>query len=147
MESSAVNAVGVWFYCINTDRYLYLLRNDKKNPGSWALPGGKIESNESLLAAIDRECREEMGFMPNFISLIPVEKYTAMDNHFEYNTFIACVDQEFCPVLNDEHLGYAWVRSSDVPKPLHPGLYAMIKVASIQEKLQQVKQRFAYRIL
>jgi len=57
MESGTINAVGVWFYAVNTQRYLYLLRNDIKNPGSWGLPGGKVESNETLMDGIVRECQ------------------------------------------------------------------------------------------
>ena len=59
MESGVVKAVGVWFYSTSTDRYLYLLRRDNKYPGSWGLPGGKAKFNESLLAALSRECQEE----------------------------------------------------------------------------------------
>ena len=41
-----IDAVGVWFYSTTTDRYLYLLRNDAKNPGCWGLPGGKVDGKE-----------------------------------------------------------------------------------------------------
>ena len=64
MESSIVKAVGVWFYSISTQRYLYLMRNDPKHPNAWGLPGGKIESNETLIEAMNRECVEELGFVP-----------------------------------------------------------------------------------
>ena len=56
-----VEAVGVWFYSVSTQSYLYLLRNDVKNPGTWGLPGGKVESNETLMDCIVRECEEELG--------------------------------------------------------------------------------------
>jgi 8-oxo-dGTP pyrophosphatase MutT (NUDIX family) len=44
METGTLTAVGVWFRSRDTGRYLYLLRNDIKHPGTWALPGGKLES-------------------------------------------------------------------------------------------------------
>jgi 8-oxo-dGTP pyrophosphatase MutT (NUDIX family) len=56
MESGSVSAVGVWFYAIDTSRYLYLMRNDPKHPGAWGLPGGKLDAGETLLQAIEREC-------------------------------------------------------------------------------------------
>ena len=69
MESSIVKAVGVWFYSISTQRYLYLMRNDPKHPNAWGLPGGKIESSETLIEAMNRECIEELGFVPEYIKL------------------------------------------------------------------------------
>ena len=54
MESSTLNAIGIWFYAKDTKRYLFLLRNDPKHPGSWGLPGGKLEEGESLLGALTR---------------------------------------------------------------------------------------------
>ena len=65
MESSALKAVGVWFRSRDTGRYLYLLRNDVKHPGAWGLPGGKIETGETLLGGMERECIEELGFFPH----------------------------------------------------------------------------------
>ena len=55
MESNTVKAVGVWFYCARTQRYLYLLRNDTKYPDTWGLAGGKVEPGESLLVAVEQE--------------------------------------------------------------------------------------------
>ena len=79
MEHNPVNAVGVWFYAVNTQRYLYLMRNDPKHPASWGLPGGRVESGETLMQAITRECQEELGSMPDYIRMIPLEKFTTID--------------------------------------------------------------------
>ena len=100
MEPSTVNAVGVWFYAVDTGRYLYLMRNDVKHPGAWGLPGGRIESGETLLQAIKRECTEELGAMPDYLRLIPLEKFTTVDGVFAYHTFFCNVVKEFVPVLN-----------------------------------------------
>lgn len=139
MEPNIVKAVGVWFYSSTTNRYLYLLRNDNKHPGSWGLPGGKIESNENLLSGLKRECQEEMGMMPDFTQLVPIEKFTNADSTFEYHTFWCRLESEFVPVLNHEHIGYAWVESGSWPRPLHPGLWNTVNIDTVQQKIAQVE--------
>ena len=141
MESRTVTAVGAWFYSTDTNRYLYLMRRDTRNPGTWGLPGGKIENNESLLAALTRECQEELGFMPQCENLIPLEKFTGNDGKFIYHTFFAVVLNEFQPVLNNEHLGYAWIESGNWPRPMHPGLWNTVNFEVVQQKILTIQQR------
>ena len=136
-----MNAVGVWFYSLATDRYLYLMRNDPKYPGSWGLPGGKVEAGESLMDALKRECEEEIGFFPAHVKLIPLEKFTSPDERFSYHTFFCCVDREFSPELNKEHLGYAWLDSQTWPRPMHPGLWNTVTVDEIRGKIDVIKSR------
>lgn len=133
---NSVDAVGVWFYSLDTNRYLYLLRNDDRHPGCWGLAGGKRESGETLLECMRRECVEELGFFPEYIKISPVEQFTTHDEKFSYHTFVCVIDKEFCPRLNDEHLGYAWIDSGKFPHPMHPGLWNTVKLDAIQSKLK-----------
>ena len=135
MESNTVAAVGVWFYSVATQRYLYLMRDDPKHPGAWGLPGGKIESGETIMAAIVRECQEELGSMPEYLRLAPLEKFTTVDSGFSYHTFFCSVAGEFQPVLNEEHLGYAWINSGTWPKPMHPGLWSTVNFDAVRHKI------------
>jgi 8-oxo-dGTP pyrophosphatase MutT (NUDIX family) len=141
METSAVAAVGVWFYAVDTGRYLYLMRNDPKHPDSWGLPGGRIESGETLIEAITRECEEELGAMPDYIRLVPLEKFTTADQHFAYHTFFCSVAKEFVPDLNHEHTGWAWLASGIWPKPMHPGLWSTVNFDAVQSKIQTIQQQ------
>ena len=140
MEPDIVKAVGVWFYCARTQRYLYLLRNDARHPDTWGLAGGKVEPGENLLAAVERECSEELGRVPDYERLIPIEKFTSPDGVFEYHTFWCRVELEFVPELNHEHTGYAWIESGRWPRPLHPGLWNTVNLDAVQQKIQQVEQ-------
>lgn len=140
MESSVVNAVGVWFYSLATQRYLYLMRNDARHPNTWGLAGGKIESGETLMAAIERECSEELGFMPIYVKLVPVEKFTSADGGFVYHTFFCSVEQEFVPVLNNEHIGWAWINAGTWPRPMHPGLWSTVNFDAVKNKIETIEQ-------
>ena len=134
-----MNAVGVWFYSFDTNRYQYLMRNDTKYPTTWGLPGGKCEQNETLMQAIERECREELGMFPEYIRLVPLDQFTSNDGAFCYHTFFCCVASEFQPKLNDEHLGYAWIDTATWPKPMHPGLWSTVNFETIKEKVETIK--------
>ena len=139
---TTVNAVGIWFYSQSTNRYLYLMRNDPKHPNSWGLPGGKMESGESMMAAMIRECEEELGAWPAYIKLMPLEKFTSPDHGFAYHTFFCVVEAEFVPKLNDEHSGYAWIDSGTNPRPMHPGLWSTINFDAVQQKISTIQQLY-----
>lgn len=127
------NSAGVFFYSKQTGRFLYLLRSDCKSP-TWSMPGGGIEPGETLLAGIIRECQEEIGWFDNTWKLVPIQKFT--NGNFTYHTFFCQVEQEFIPILNHEHCGFAWVESGLYPKPLHPGLFSTVNIDNVVEKLR-----------
>jgi len=139
MATGVIKAVGVWFLSQHTGRYLYLLRNDPKHPGTWGLPGGKVEPNETLLDGMERECVEELGHFPAHQQMFPLEKFTSTDCVFEYYTWVCVVPDEFKPVLNEEHLGYAWIDRGSWPKPMHPGLWNTVNLNEIKEKISHIE--------
>jgi len=88
---------------------------------------------------MERECREELGYVPHFSRLVPIEKFTSADGHFSYHTFFCSVPSEFVPILNDEHSGWAWVQSGTWPKPLHPGLWSTVNFDAVRAKIATVE--------
>jgi len=126
---------GALIYSIKTQRYLFLLRNQKKHSGFWGLVGGGVEIGESPIVALHREINEEIGNI-TILKIVPLEKFTAQNNNFEYHTYLLTVDNEFIPQLNDEHRGYAWTSISDHPKPLHPGVWRTFSFKSIVDKIK-----------
>ncbi len=129
-------SAGIFFYCNSTSRFLYLLRSDANY--SWGVPGGKIENGESLFEGLERECIEEIGYFPKNAKLIPIQKF--VNNTFTYHTFFCSVDDEFIPILNDEHIGYAWVGNDQHPKPMHPGLFSTINIDIVKEKIKTLTE-------
>ena len=129
-------SAGIFFYSKSTQRYLYLLRNENKNP-TWSIPGGKIEKNETLLSGLKRECQEEIAYWEDDFKLVPIQKF--VNNTFAYHTFFCEIEEEFFPILNDEHCGYAWVGNNRYPKPLHPGLFSTINIDTVVEKLKALQ--------
>ena len=132
-------AAGVFFHSTDTNRYLYLMRTDTKNPNNWGIPGGKIEGDETLLEGIERECNEEIGYFPKELKLVPIQKFVNHD--FTYHTVFCRVEKEFVPILNDEHCGYAWVGDNQYPKPLHPGLFSTVNFDVVQKKLKALTKK------
>lgn len=132
---------GALIFSKSTQRYLFLLRNQKKHAGSWGLVGGGLEPGESPSEALQREIKEEIGNI-KFEKIIPLEKFTAENKNFEYHTYLIAVEEEFVPRLNDEHRGFAWTGLTDYPKPLHPGVWRTFSFSSIIEKIKTVEKLF-----
>jgi len=125
-------SAGIFFYCTNTGRFLYLMRSDANF--AWGVPGGKIEEDETLLEGLERECLEEIKYFPKNAKLIPIQKF--VNNNFTYHTFFCAVEEEFVPSLNVEHVGYAWIGDKQHPKPMHPGLFSTINIDIVKDKLE-----------
>lgn len=136
---SNIKAVGVLFLAQETNRYLFLMRNDPKHPNVWGLPGGKIVKKETLLDGMKRECTEELGTFPAYKQILPLETFTSADAAFTYYTWVCVIDKEFTPILNHEHLGYAWIDRNTWPRPMHPGLWNTVTVDTLRNKLSMIE--------
>lgn len=140
MEHSSITAAGCVVYAKNTQRYLFLLRNsdNKKNDRTWGLVGGKVEEGESVIQGLQREVSEELS--TSFEKYTHLETFTSNNELFVFHTFLTQVEEEFIPILNEEHVGYCWVPIKEYPRPLHPGVWKSFKFDSIVKKLETVQQ-------
>ena len=80
---------------------------------------------------------EEIAYWEDDFKLVPIQKF--VNNTFAYHTFFCEIEEEFSPILNNEHCGYAWVGDDKYPKPLHPGLFSTINIDNVVEKLSSLK--------
>lgn len=127
---------GTLFYSLTTKRYLLLRRAEGRTKGSWGLVGGTNEDSETPWEALQREIQEEIGKLPDIKKTIPLETFISTDQKFHFHTYLCTVNEEFIPILNNEHDGYAWVTSRGWPKPLHQGLRNTLSSKINQNKLE-----------
>jgi 8-oxo-dGTP pyrophosphatase MutT (NUDIX family) len=139
MSTDHNEGVGALIFARSTNRYLFLLRNKSKHAGSWGIVGGKIEPGETVIQGLVREIREEIGADYTAKKFIPLETFTADNRRFVYYTFLASIDEEFIPVLNNEHRGYCWVNLDDHPRPLHPGLWRSFNFDIVKKKIKTLE--------
>lgn len=120
-EGQKPQAAGVVF--IAPDGEVLLLRRagtEKNYANHWSLPGGKADDGEDAETCADRECREEIGFMPEGAKRLVDRRDTP--NGMVFSTFAQEVDEKFQPKLNGEHSGYAWFSLDALPEPIHPAV-------------------------
>jgi 8-oxo-dGTP pyrophosphatase MutT (NUDIX family) len=128
---------GGLFFAKDTKRFLFLLRNQGRTAGTWGIVGGKKEPEDlTAYAALEREIKEEIGTPPKIKKVVPLELFTSEDQRFYFNTYMLVIDKEFIPVLNDEHVGYAWCALNQWPKPLHQGVKRSLSNKTNRTKIE-----------
>ena len=135
-----VKGSGALFLSQKTRRFLLLQKAAGKKEGIWGLVGGKIEANESVWQGLMREVEEEIGTVPEIIKSIPLEVYVSDDEHFNFQTYICIVRNEFVPVLSDEHKGWAWCNIDSWPKPVHQGIKNTLTNRISKTKIETIFQ-------
>lgn len=103
-------------------------------PGTWGLPGGKLEAGEHPEQAARRECQEEIGSVPegelsywtrsNTTPTVAPELPGAAQpgELVDFTTFVVHVPESFPVQIEGEHVGWAWAPIDQPPEPLHPGV-------------------------
>lgn len=109
-----------------TGRVLLLLRSEEVNePGTWGLPGGKIDPDENARVAAVRELEEEAGW-DGPVTVLKEPIFVFEEPDFEFLTFFGYVEDEFEPVTNWESDDAGWFHLSELPQPLHFGVEALM---------------------
>ena len=131
---------GALFYTLNTNRFLFLHRAGGKKHDMWGLVGGGNEQGETPWEGLQREINEEIGFNPDITKTLPLESFVSVDSRFMFHTYLCIIQEEFIPILNNEHDGYAWCSFTKWPKPLHHGLRNTLQSKVNLSKLETVFQ-------
>jgi len=133
-----INCSGALIYCKNTHRILLVQKSNGKHSGTWGLVGGTNLIDENPWQGLQREIIEEIGFLPDIKKILPLERFVSDDNIFSFHTYFCLIDNEFIPLLSDEHLAWGWFKINYFPKPIHKGLELSLKNKIIQTKIQTV---------
>jgi 8-oxo-dGTP diphosphatase len=102
-------------------RVLLIRRRFEPNKGKWSLPGGLLETGETLVFAGRREVREELGVEIEVEELFQVSEEIIKDAegktrfHFVLVDFLAKLSPGGATItLNEESDGFKWFEPDDV---------------------------------
>jgi 8-oxo-dGTP pyrophosphatase MutT (NUDIX family) len=103
-------------------------------PGTWGVPGGKVNPGESPLMAALREAKEETG--ADIVQATPL--FHEERSGLQIITFIGLVAEEFLPdlTLDNEHMDFQWTRPECWPQPAFPGMAAILRDPAAMQKLK-----------
>ena len=106
--NASIVCSGALFYTLSTNRFLFLHRSGGKKSNVWGLVGGTNEGTETPWEGLKREIEEEIGDGVTIKKTLPLESFLSNDKKFIFHTYLCVVQDEFIPILNREHDGYAW---------------------------------------
>lgn len=139
MKKHTKKAAGCIFATVDTKRILMNLRsNEVPHPNSWGFWGGKIENGESILQGLSREVREELGFIPEYIKVLPLDIHKTYYNDFCFYSFVVIVQEEFIPKINSESGGWGWFNLDCLPAKMHPGSRQVIEKQNFDRVFEQI---------
>lgn len=90
-------------------------------PGQWEFPGGHIRDGESAIQGAARECREELGGLPDGIEYLLSIESPIGEGATYTNVFVTTSDEAYEPELNSEHDRWGWFTADDLPDDVNPG--------------------------
>jgi 8-oxo-dGTP pyrophosphatase MutT (NUDIX family) len=97
--------LGAGFVFRTKDNKILMLQ---KSNGKWSFPGGHREKGETPIHTAKREAVEEIGTLPKGVITNSIS-YIKSENKSNCYSFIMEIENEFVPILSNEHKKYKWV--------------------------------------
>lgn len=113
--------LGVGALILDRDRILMAERGGEPLKGWWSIPGGLVETGESLEEAICREVREETGLRVRPLGVVKIFERIMRDAKGAAEYHYVLIDY-FCRMTGgvlragDDVSRVEWVRSRDLPR-------------------------------
>ena len=111
-----MKAINVVAAVIKKDNfYLITQRNRDKYMGlKWEFPGGKVEANETLKEALNREILEELNIDINIYEKLTEERYEDSEIKIVLHYFLCSIRDG---IINlNEHEAMEWIDKTDFEK-------------------------------
>lgn len=104
-------------------RLLLVRRGTDPGKGLWSLPGGRVESGESIVAAVIRELEEEAGLEAVCGPLVGWVERMGTDYHFVILDFVVTVFGSRAPTAGGDATQAKWCPVEELSSlDLVPGL-------------------------
>jgi 8-oxo-dGTP diphosphatase len=127
-------SIGVGGIVFNDDRQVLLIeRNQPPASGLWSIPGGKLEPEESLSAACQREVKEETGLDVQATVIVAVVERQTEGFHYVIIDYLALLKNPEVsnPTAQSDVSDAKWVEIDQLSEyRLVPGLHEIIIRAS-----------------
>jgi ADP-ribose pyrophosphatase YjhB (NUDIX family) len=127
--------IGVGALILKRDRILMAQRGKKPLKGSWSLPGGALETGESLADGVRREVREETGLDIRTLGVLEIFERIMRDASGAPEYHYVLIDY-MCRMVGgtlapgDDVCAVEWVRRRDLPQlEITEGTLAVIEKA------------------
>ncbi len=101
---------GSGFVFITPDNLVLLLQ---KPNGKFSFVGGHREGSETPIETAKRECKEEIGFIPEGNAINFIKYKRTKTNTWGYS-FVMKVKNTFDPKLSNEHTGFKWISKDNI---------------------------------
>ena len=109
--------VGVGAICVRDGRLLVVQRGHAPGVGLWSIPGGHLETGETLAAAVAREVLEETGLEVTVGPLVGIAERFSPIGHYVILDFAVTAPPGAEPVAGDDATAVAWVTRSELCTP------------------------------
>lgn len=116
--------IGVGVFILNKNGELLLMRRGtqaRTEQGSWALPGGKVDKNETAEEAAIRETKEEVNLPIAIERELTSYDCTLENEHIRWITkiFFARIASETPTIMEPEKCdGLGWFALDNLPSPI-----------------------------